>query len=431
MRYQAIDPTLFVNNREKFAKKIEPNAVAIFHANDKYPRNGDQFYPYRQQSDFFYLSGVDQEKSILLLAPDHPEPKNREVLFLIETNEQIAIWNGHKLTKEEAKQVSGIENIQWLESFELMLRDLMVWSEKVYLNTYEYPKYHSEILSRDQRFANELKIKFPAHQYCRSAPILINQRMIKSDLEVQLIQKAIDITEKAFHRMLKFVIPGVKEYEIQAEMEHEFVMNGATGSAYQPIVASGANSCVLHYIENDKVCQDGDILLFDFGAEYANYAADVSRTIPVIGNFSPRQRELYQLVLRVQKKAIRKMVPGITMEKYNKFVNQLMEDEMIKIGLLTKEEVEQQDSEKPLYKQYFMHGTAHHIGLDVHDVVDRHQPFQAGMVFTCEPGIYIREEDIGIRIENNILITENGPVDLTANIPREVEEIEELMKRRV
>ncbi len=428
MRYQPIDPELFKSNRKTFSKKLEPNAVAIFNANDEYPRNGDQFYPYRQQSDFFYLTGVDQEKSILLLALDHPEEKNREILFLIETNEQIAIWNGHKHTKEEARQLTGIENIQWPDAFEFVLRDLMAWSEKVYLNTYEYPKYFTELLSRDQRIAKELQEKFPAHQYRRSAPIIIKQRMIKSKEEIALIQKAIDITEKAFRRMLKFVKPGVKEFEIQAEMEHEFMMNGANGSAYQPIVASGENSCVLHYIENDKMCEDGDVILFDFGAEYANYAADVSRTIPVNGKFSPRQRELYQLVLRVQKLAIRQLVPGNTYEKYNKFVNQTMEDEMINIGLLTIEDVAKQDPENPLYKKYFMHGTAHHIGLDVHDVVDRHQPFQAGMVFTCEPGIYVREEGIGIRIENNILITENGPVDLTAKIPREVEEVEEVMK---
>ncbi len=427
MRYQPINPSLFKNSRATFSKSIEPNAVAIFNANDEYPRNGDQFYLYRQQSDFFYLTGVEQEKSILLLAPDHPEPKLREILFLVETNEQIAIWNGHKLTKEEARKISGIENIQWLDGFEFLLRDLMSWSEKVYLNTYEYPKYFTDLLSRDQRFAKALQTKFPAHQYRRSAPIIINQRMIKSKTEIDLIQKAIDITQKAFLRLLKFVKPGVKEFEIQAEMEHEFMMNGASGSAYLPIVASGANSCVLHYIENDKVCKDGDVVLFDFGAEYANYAADVSRTIPVNGKFSPRQKDLYQLVLRVQKKAIQKLVPGNTMENYNKFVIQLMEGEMIRIGLLAKEEVEKQDPENPLCKKYFMHGTAHHIGLDVHDVADRHQPFRAGMVFTCEPGIYIREEGIGIRIENNILITEEGPVDLTAKIPREVEEIEEMM----
>ncbi len=430
MRYTSIDQKLFQGNRETFSKYLQQKAVAIFNSNDEYPRNGDQLYPYRQQSDFFYLTGINQEKSILMVAPDHPDPKNREILFLIETNEQMVIWNGHKLTIQEAEEISGIGNVQWLDNFEIVLRELMVWSEKVYLNTYEYPKYQSDILSRDQRFAQDLKVKFPAHQYRRSAPVLLNMRMIKSKAEIELIQKAIDITEKAFRRMLKFVKPGVKEYEIQAEMEHEFVMNRAIGSAYQPIVASGANSCVLHYIQNNNECKNGEVVLFDFGAEYANYAADVSRTIPVNGKFTPRQRELYELVLMVQKKAIQQMVVGNTIEKYNKSVSKLMAGEMIKIGLLSKEDVKKQDPEKPLYKKYFMHGTAHHMGLDVHDVVDRHQPFRAGMVFTCEPGIYLGDEEIGIRIENNILITENGPVDLTVNIPREVGEIEELMRGR-
>jgi Xaa-Pro aminopeptidase len=428
MRYQPIEDSLFTGNRKAFSEKMERQSVAVFNANDEYPRNGDQFFPYRQQSDFFYLTGIDQEKSILLIAPDHPDPRLREILFLVETNEQIAIWNGHKLTFDEARQISGIANIKWLDEFELTLRDMMAWAEKVYLNTYEYPKYRSDVLTRDQRFANELKTNYPAHQYRRSAPLVTALRMIKSDEEIKLIRKAVEITGKAFRRMLKFVRPGVKEYEIQAEMEHEFAMNGATGNAYLPIIASGANSCVLHYIENDKVCRDGDVVLFDFGAEYANYAADVSRTIPVNGKFSPRQRQLYDLVLRVQKQAILQFYPGNTPEKYNAFVNQLMETEMIKIGLLNRSEVRNQNPENPLYKKYFMHGTAHHLGLDVHDVHDRHRPFEAGMVFTCEPGIYIREENIGIRIENNILITDRGPLDLTAEIPREPDEIEELMK---
>jgi Xaa-Pro aminopeptidase len=304
----------------------------------------------------------------------------------------------------------------------------MQWADFVYLNSYEYPKYSTEVQSRDLRFALQLKQDFPAHSYQRSAPILVELRMIKSEAEIELIKKAIQITDKAFRRVLKFTKPKVMEYQIQAEMEHEFAFNGANGSAYQPIVASGENSCVLHYTENDKECRDGDVVLFDFGAEYANYAADISRTIPVNGKFTPRQRELYNLVLRVQKKAIQKLVPGNTPEKYNEFVNKEMEQEMVKIGLLDAEKVKRQDPEQALFKKYFMHGTAHHLGLDVHDLVDKHQPFKAGMVFTCEPGIYVREEKTGIRIENNILITENGPLDLSANIPREVEDIEALMK---
>jgi Xaa-Pro aminopeptidase len=427
MRYHPIDPSLFIQNRKRFNNKLLPQSVAIFNANDEYPRNGDQFFNYRQQSDFFYLSGIGQEKSILLLAPGHPEPKNREILFLIETNEQIATWNGHKLAKDDATKISGIENVQWLSNFDLFLRDLLNWGENVYLNIFEYPKYFSDVVSRDQRFARQLQETFPAHNYRRSAPILTDLRIIKSPVEVELIQKAIEITGKAFRRALKFVEPGVKEYEIQAEMEHEFMINNANGSAYLPIIASGKDSCVLHYTENDKVCRSGDMVLFDFGAEYANYSADVSRTIPVNGKFTARQRQLYELVLRVQKQAIGQMVPGNTVEKYNTFVNNLMEEEMIQIGLFTREQVIKQDLEKPLYKQFFMHGTAHHIGLDVHDSVNRYLPFLPGMVFTCEPGIYLRSEGFGIRIENNILITENGPVDLTSAIPRDADEIEAIM----
>ncbi|MCF8367258.1 MAG: aminopeptidase P family protein, partial [Bacteroidales bacterium] len=401
---------------------------AVFHSNDQMPRNGDQFFPFRQQSDFFYLSGIAQEKSILLLAPDFPDPKLREVLFLLETNEKIAIWEGHKYSKKEATEISGIKNIHWLESFEMILNELLQWGENVYLSTYEYPKYNTEVVSKNLRFAKILRQQFPVHQYQRSAPILTGLRMIKSEREIELIQKAIDITEQAFRRMLKFVRPAVTEYQIQAEMEHEFAFSGASGNAYYPIIASGANSCVLHYVDNDKTCHDGDVVLFDFGAEFANYSADISRTIPVNGRFTERQRQLYELVLRVQKKAILQLVPGNTLEKYNAFVNDEMEREMIAIGLLDEVAVKNQDKENPLFKKYFMHGTAHHLGLDVHDVFDKHIPFAAGMVFTCEPGIYVREEGIGIRIENNILITENGPVDLSKRIPREVDEIESLMK---
>lgn len=428
MRYEPIDKTLFIENRKRFNACIKRKSIAIFNSNDQMPRNGDQFYPFRQQSDFFYLSGIDQEKSMLILAPDHPDPKLREVLFLIETNEKITIWEGHKYTKQEAADASGIENINWLESINMLLRELMQWADFVYLNTYEYPKYSNEVQSRDLRFALQLKQDFPMHTFERSAPILVELRMIKSEAEIMLIKKAIQITNKAFRRMLKFTKPNVMEYQIQAEMEYEFTFNGANGSAYQPIVASGANSCVLHYTENDKKCRDGDVVLFDFGAEYANYAADISRTIPVNGKFTPRQRELYNLVLRVQKKAIQKLIPGNTMEKYNEFVNKQMEREMVKIGLLDAEEVKRQNPDEPLFKKYFMHGIAHHLGLDVHDLLDKHQPFKAGMVFTCEPGIYVREEKIGIRIENNILISEKGPLDLSAEIPREVNEIEKLME---
>lgn len=430
MRYSPINPALFSGNRERFGMLLKPNSVAIFNAHDEYIRSGDQLFSFRQQSDFFYLTGISQEKSVLLIAPDHPDPKMREILFVLETSEQMAIRDGSKLTKEQATSISEIKNVQWLDSLEMTLRDLIIWSENVYLNTYEYPKFSTEVPSRDHRFAWEIQRQYPVHRYERSAPLMTRLRMIKSDLEIELIRRAIEITEKAFRRMLKFVKPGVFEFEIQAEMEHEFLMNRSSGSAFAPIIAGGANACVLHYNENNNECADGEMVLFDFGAEYANYAADISRTIPVNGKFSSRQRQLYEIILKVQKLAIRQMFPGNTMEKYNTFVNDEMEKEMVRIGLLDEEAVKNQDPDSPLYKKYFMHGTAHHLGLDVHDVINKFEPFKAGMVFTCEPGIYIRGEGIGIRLENNILITENGPVDLSAGIPVEIEEIEVLMGRR-
>jgi Xaa-Pro aminopeptidase len=419
---------MFINSRKRFAAMLKPRAVSIFNANDEYPRTGDQFYPYRQQSDLFYLTGINQEKTVLLLAPDHPDPKMREILFVSETSEQIAVWDGSKLTKEDAIKVSGIKNVQWHSSMEITLRELLIWSEHVYLNLYEYPKYSSVIQSRDLRFAHEIMQRYPAHRYERAAPLLTRLRMIKSEEEIALIRQAIDITGKAFARVLRFVKPGVHEFEIQAEMIHEFMMNRSNGFAFQPIIASGKNACVLHYIQNNAQCMDGDMVLFDFGAECKNYAADISRTIPVNGKFTPRQRQLYDLVLRVQQKAKQQLIPGNTMEKYNDFVNSEMEKEMIGIGLLDADEVKKQDPDKPLYKKYFMHGTAHHLGLDVHDVINKYEPFAPGMVFTCEPGIYIAEENTGIRLENNILITEKGAVDLSENIPLTPDDIERMME---
>lgn len=430
MRYIPIKSGFFSENRRRLSKLLEPRSVAVFNANDEYLRNGDQLFIYRQQSDFFYLTGIEQEKSVLLLAPDYPDPKLREILLVIETSEQMAIREGHKVTREEAHAISGIKNVQWLDNLEMTLRDLILWSDHIYLNTYEYPKFSSEVESRDLRFAHSLIRQYPAHKYLRAAPLVTKLRMIKTDTEIELIRKANEITGKAFRRMLRFVKPGVYEFEIQAEMEHEFLINRANGSAFPPIIATGKNACVLHYHQNNSQCDDGNLVLFDFGAEYANYAADVSRTIPVNGKFTPRQKQLYELVHRVQKLAVQQMIPGNTMENYNSFVNQEMEKEMIKIGLLDKQEVKNQDPGNPLFKKYFMHGTAHHLGLDVHDVIHRFEPFQSGMVFTCEPGIYIPQEGIGIRLENDILISENGPVDLSADIPVELNEIEQLMTQQ-
>jgi len=429
MRYKPISSQFFTANRRQFTKKLKAGSLAIFHSNDEYPRNGDQNFPFRQQSDLFYLSGIDQEDTILMLAPDHPNMALREVLFVKETSEQIATWEGQKLSKEEASKASGIKWVQWTKDFEFVLNDLMSWARQVYLNANEYPKYFNPVPYKDLRFALELKEQFPSHTFERSAPIMLELRKIKSDTEIALIKKAGDITGKAFNRVLKALKPGLEEYKIQAEIEYAFAMNGANGSAYKPIIASGASACVLHYVDNNKICNDGDLLLMDFGAEYANYAADITRTIPVNGKFTPRQKECYEAVLRVHNKAIQLLVPGTSIDAFNNEVNKLMEQEMIGLKLFSKKDVQQQDPKKPLFMKYFMHGTSHPIGLDVHDVGSKYDPLEAGMVLTCEPGLYIREENCGIRIENNILVSKDGPVNLTENIPVTVEEIETLMNR--
>lgn len=427
MRYKPIDPGFFTTNRKNFSSKLKKCAIAIFHSNDEFPRNGDQNFPFRQQSDTFYLSGVDQEESILVLAPGHPNINFRELLFVKETSEQIAIWEGQKLSKEEATKVSGIKTVLWTKDFEFMLKDLMSWAEVVYLNANEYPKYYNPVPYKDLRCAIKMKGEYPMHQYDRSAPLMLEMRKTKSDTEVGLIAKAGEITGKAFHRVLKSLKPRMMEYQVQALIEYEFIVNGASGNAYRPIIASGSNACVLHYIDNDEPCLDGDLLLMDFGAEYGNYAADITRTIPVSGKFSERQKACYNAVLRVHDKAIQLLTVGNTIDALNKEVNKLMEQEMIGLGLFTLEDVKNQDPHKPMYMKYFMHGTSHPIGLDVHDVGSKYDPLEAGMVLTCEPGLYIREEKIGIRIENNILVTKEGPVNLTVHIPVKAEEIEGIM----
>ncbi len=428
MRYFPIDKKLFKENRRRFVEQLPEKSVAIFHSADQSPRNGDQYHPFRQQSDMFYLSGIDQEKSILVLAPNHPNKNLREVLFLIETNEQIAIWEGHKYTKAEAKETSGIETIYWLNDFEFNLKEIMSEVENVYLNRNEYPKFFPDVEERNHREGEILKAKFPLHKYHRSAPILAQLRMIKSEIEIELIKKACDITHKAFIKVLKTTSHKKFEFEIEAEIDYEFAINRATGHGYAPIIASGKNACVLHYIENDKQLNDGDLMLMDFGAEYANYTADMSRTIPVNGKFTVRQKQCYNAVLRTFKELKKMYVPGQNINEINEKANKLMEKEMIDLGLFTEEDIKNQDKEKPLFKKYFMHGVAHHIGLDVHDVGSKHEIFKPGMVLTCEPGIYIQEEGFGIRIENDILITNGKPIDLMEDIPVEVEEIEDLMK---
>ncbi len=427
MKYEAISKKLFSENRKKFTAHLLPDSIAIFNSNDEMPRNGDGAFPFRQNSDLFWLSGIDQEQTILVIAPNHPLPEYREILFVRKTNEHIAVWEGHKYTKEEAREASGIQHVYWVDDFQAMLPVMMHHSLNVYINLNENDRFVTEVPYRDERFSLELKNKYPNHQYHRSGLVMAKLRSIKSQTEVELLSVACDITDKAFRRILKFVKPGVMEYEIEAEITHEFIRNRANGHAYSPIIASGASACVLHYTENNRACKDGDVILLDFGAEYANYAADLTRSIPVNGKFTKRQRDVYNAVLRVMRAATKMLVVGNTIPKYHEEVGRVMEQELIGLGLLNADDLKKQDAKQPLYKKYFMHGTSHFLGLDVHDIGNRYVPMQAGNVFTCEPGIYIPEENLGIRIENDILITEKGPVDLMAKIPVEADEIEQMM----
>lgn len=429
MKYEAIDNQLFIENRKRFIREMKPNHIAVFVSNDEVPRSADATYVWRQNPDLFYLSGIDQEQTWLILYPDCPNPRQREILFVRKTNETIAVWEGHKYTKEEAFATSGIQNVQWSESFEQVLHVLMTYASGVYLNMNDHDRAYTSVPVHEHRFALEMRSKYPLHNVERSSPIMHKLRAIKSHWEVELMRKACNITEKAFRRVCGFVKPGVTEYEIEAEIIHEFLRNRATGHAYSPIIASGPAACVLHYVENNKVCKDGDVILMDFGSEYANYMSDLTRCIPVNGRFTPRQRDVYNAVLRVMRFATGMLKPGTQYEYYLQQVGLAMEEELIQLGLLNADAVKKQSPDAPLYKKYFMHGTSHFLGIDVHDVGFRYANFDAGMVFTCEPGIYIPEEGLGIRLENNILITESGNVDLMASIPIEVEEIEALMAR--
>lgn len=432
MRYKKINNELFKLNRKRLIKELKPGSVAVFNANDIMPTNADGTMRFRQNSDLFYLTGVDQEETILVLCPDYPDKKLREVLFVRETNEQIATWEGHKLTKEEAREVSGIETVLWTTDFHRIFNTMMVMGgvEHVYLNTNEH--YRADVLveSRDSRFIKWCKEKYPLHQYTRVAPVMSKLRAMKSRYELEQMQEACNITEKAFRRILKFVKPGVKEYEIEAEFVHEFVRNGSRGFAYEPIIASGSNSCVLHYIENNKVCKAGDVLLLDVGAEYANYNADMTRTIPVNGKFTKRQKDVYNAVLHVKRAAYKLLRPGTVYFDYHKEVQKVMESELLKLKLIDKTDIKNQKPERPVVMKYFMHGTGHHLGLDVHDTGNMFDKMKEGMVWTVEPGIYIREEGLGIRLENNVVITKTGVKDLMKNIPIEAEEIEDLMNSK-
>ncbi|TSE09353.1 aminopeptidase P family protein [Aquimarina algiphila] len=430
MKYHQIDSNLFIKNRKNFTAQMKPNSIAVFNSNDIYPISADSTMPFEQHRDIFYLSGVDQEESVLLLFPDAPLAKHREILFLKETSEHIAIWEGEKLTKERALEVSGIKTVYWLQDLEKIFFEVMTQCETVYVNTNEHYRSNVETETREDRFTKWWKAKYPAHTVAKSNPILQRLRSVKDAIEIDLMQTACNITEKGFRRLLGFVKPGVWEYNIEAELLHEFINNRSKGFAYTPIIASGTNANVLHYIENNQQCKAGDLILMDVAAEYANYSSDLSRTIPVSGTYTKRQRAVYDAVLRVKNEATKMLVPGTIWADYHVEVGKIMTSELLGLGLLDKADVQKEDSEWPAYKKYLMHGTSHHIGLDTHDYGILTEPMQANMVFTLEPGIYIPDEGFGIRLEDDVVIQEKGdPFNLMANIPIEAEEIEELMNK--
>jgi len=430
MKYFPINNQLFIKNRKQFTAQMKLNSLAVFNSNDIYPISADSTMPFEQHRDIFYLSGVDQEESVLVLFPDCPKEKHREILFLRETNEKIAIWEGEKLTKEAALETSGIKTVYWLQDMEKIMFELMTQCDTVYINTNEHYRASVVTETREDRFTKWLKDKYPAHSVAKSNPILQRLRSVKDPIEMDLIQHACNITEKGFRRVLNFVEPNVWEYEIEAEFIHEFLCNRSKGFAYTPIIASGNNANVLHYIENNQQCKKGDLLLLDVGAEYANYSSDMTRTIPISGKFTKRQKEVYNAVNRVKNEATKMLVPGTDWANYHVEVGKLMTSELLGLKLLDKADVKNENPEWPTYKKYFMHGTSHHMGLDTHDYGILTEPMQANMIFTVEPGIYIPAESFGIRLEDDVVIQKSGePLNLMKNIPIEIEEIEELMNQ--
>ncbi|MGV6846709.1 MAG: aminopeptidase P family protein [Lutibacter sp.] len=428
MKYEPINNQLFIKNRTKFIAHMKPKSIAVFNSNDVFTTGADSTMPFEQHRDIFYLSGIDQEESILLLFPDAIDPKHREILFLTETNKHIEIWYGAKYSKKEATATSGIKTVYWLQDFDKVFYDLMTEAETVYFNTNEHYRQAEELESREDRFIKKCKAQYPAHKWEKSNQILQNLRGVKEPEEIEIIKHACSITEKGFKRILPFVKPGIMEYEVEAEYMHEFLRNRSDGWAYTPIIASGYSACVLHYIENNKVCKDGDLLLMDVGAKYANYSSDMTRTIPVNGKFTARQKAVYNAVLRVKKAATKMLAPGVFWAEYQNEVGRIMQGELVELGLLDKADIQNEDPNWPAYKKYFMHGTSHHMGLDTHDYGALKTPMKANMVFTVEPGIYIPEENMGIRIEDDVVVQANGePLNLMKNIPIEVEEIEDLM----
>lgn len=431
MKYDRINKDLYIHNRKRFTSAMKNNCLAVFNSNDIYPISADSTMPFQQHRDILHLSGVDQEESILVLFPDCKKESHREILFLKETNEHIAVWEGEKLTKEAAFDTSGIKTVYWLKQFETIFKTLMAEAEGIYFNTNEHLRADTTVQTREDRFIKKCKKDYPSHQVHKSAPIMHKIRSVKHQIEIDLMRRACEITKESFNRVLNFVQPDVWEYEIEAEIMHTFLKNRSKGFAYTPIVGSGANACVLHYIENNSQCKTGDVILMDYAAEYANYASDMTRCIPVSGTFTERQKAVYNSVLHVKKEAEKLLVPGTMLDEYHKEVGKLMEAELVKLKLIDQTDIKNQDPNWPAYKKYFMHGTSHFIGLDTHDVGLWNEPIQAGMVFTCEPGIYIPDENLGIRLEDDLVVQENGPVlNLMGDIPIEADEIEEIMNSK-
>ncbi len=429
MKNLPIPNTLFTQNRKRFVQEMKPNSIAIFNSNDEMPMNGDATYKFTQNSDLYWLSGIEQEDTMVVLYPGNPDEKHREVLVLVRPNELKEKWDGKRLRAAEAKQISGFETIVWLDNLQPLLQIWMHTAETVYLNTNENDRKGAFYKTRDYRFIDEMKERYPLHHYERSAPILKKLRQIKSKEEVAVTQQAIDITEKAFRRLLRFVKPGVKEYEIEAEIVHEFLRNRATREAYSSIIASGDRARTLHYISNSEQCKSSELILMDFGALYGGYAADLTRTIPVNGKFTERQKEVYNACLHLHNYCKTLLKPGITLNDYEQKVGEEATQTFIKIGLLSEDDVENEDKNNRAYRRYLYHGISHHLGIDVHDLGSKAVPLEAGMLVTVEPGIYIEEEAMGVRIENNVWITEDGNIDLMKNIPITVEEIESLMQK--
>ena len=424
MRYREIDNKLFKKNRLQFSELLLNNSIAIFNSNDLMPKNADQLMAFKQNSDIFYLSGIDQEETILVIIKKHHQIN--VFLFVRETSETLKIWEGEKLSKEKAKDISGVDTIFWNTDFESMLPELMINIENIYLNSNEHPRANIVVETRDARFGKWMKSKYPKHIYKKSANLLHGLRSVKKSEEIKLIQHACNITKKGVERVCRHLKPGVFEYEIEAEIIHEFLINNSRGFAYDPIIASGGNACILHYGSNNDICDDGDLVLMDFGAEYANYASDLTRCFPVSGRFNKRQKEVYNSVLRVMNSAKALLKPGVFLHDYEKDVGSLMEKELVDLGLISMKDIAEFKT-TPAYKKYYMHGTSHHLGLDVHDVSNADEPLKEGMILTCEPGIYIPKENLGIRLENDILIKSSGNIDLMEDIPIAAEEIEDML----